>query len=267
MERVRVNDIEIAYEITGDRSPTRPWLVFSHSLACDHAMWAPQVAAFSGRCNVLAYDIRGHGASSAPAGDYTLDMLAADVIGLLDALRIRRCHYVGLSLGGMIGQVAALRAPLRFASLTLADTTSRLPPDAEQVWGDRIALVRGPQGMSAVVPSTIERWFTPSFRERSPEVVARIAERIRATPLAGYTGCAHAIARINLTARLESISCPVLVIVGEQDHGTPPAMAEEIVRAIPGARLERIPDAAHLSNLEQPERFNAALRTFLASGI
>jgi 3-oxoadipate enol-lactonase len=267
MQRVRVNDIDIAFEIDGDRAPTRPWLVFGHSLACDHTMWAPQVAAFRASCNLLAFDIRGHGASSAPAGEYTLELLAADLVGLLDALKIERCHYVGLSLGGMIGQVAALRSPLRFASLTLADTTSRLPPDAHAVWADRIRQVRGPQGMSAIVPSTLERWFTAPFRERAPDVVARIAEHIRATPIAGYIGCAHAISRINLTARLENIRCPVLVMVGDQDRGTPPDMAEEIARAIPGARLERLPYAAHLSNLEQPDAFNAALRGFLSSGL
>jgi 3-oxoadipate enol-lactonase len=264
MKRARVNGIDIAYQVDGDGKPSRPWLVFSHSLACDHTMWEPQVAEFSRAYNVLRFDTRGHGASSAPAGEYTLEQLADDVKGLLDTLGIRRCHFVGLSMGGMIGQIAALRFPLRFASLTLADTTSRYPAEMRGVWEERIAAVKTAQGMSAIVPATLERWFTASFRERRPEVVARIAERIRATPVNGYVGCAHAISRINLTARLETIACPVLVIVGEEDRGTPPAMAEEIVRAIPGARLERIAQAAHLSNLEQPEAFNAALRGFLA---
>lgn len=264
MKRARVNGIDIAYRIDGDGKPSRPWLVFSHSLACDHTMWEPQVAEFARPFNVLRFDTRGHGASSAPAGEYTLEQLADDLKGLLDALGIQRCHYVGLSMGGMIGQVAALRFPLRFASLTLADTTSRYPEQMRGVWDERIAAVRTAQGMSAIVPATLERWFTAQFRQRRPEVVARIAERIRATPVAGYIGCAHAISRINLTARLDAIACPVLVIVGEEDRGTPPSMAEEIVQAIPGARLERIAEAAHLANLEQPEAFNAALRGFLA---
>lgn len=264
MKRARVNGIDLAYQIDGDGKPSRPWLVFSHSLACDHTMWEPQVAEFARACNVLRFDTRGHGASSAPAGEYTLEQLADDLKGLLDALQIQRCHFVGLSMGGMIGQIAALRFPLRFASLTLADTTSRYPAEMRGVWDERIAAVKTAQGMSAIVPATLERWFTAPFRQRRPEVVARIAERIRATPVAGYIGCAHAISRINLTARLPTIACPVLVIVGEEDRGTPPSMAEEIVQAIPGARLERIAQAAHLSNLEQPEAFNAALRGFLA---
>jgi 3-oxoadipate enol-lactonase len=265
MNKVSVNGIEIAYRLDGDYSATKPWMVFSHSLACDHTMWDPQVAAFSRACNLLRYDIRGHGQSSAPGGEYSLDELAGDLKGLLDAMEIRRCHFVGLSLGGMIGQMAALRFPLRFASLTLADTSSRYPSEIKPVWDERIALARSPAGMKAVAPSTLERWFTPMFRLQHAEAVARIGRVIRGTPVNGYVGCAHAIARLNLTERLKNIDCPVLVIVGEEDKGTPPAMAEEIVRAIPGARLERLPDAAHLSNLEQPEAFNRALRSFLAS--
>ena len=265
-QKVSANGIDIGFTIDGDRSPTKPWLVFAHSLACDRSMWEPQVQAFSRSCNLLRYDLRGHGLSSAPPGEYTLETHADDLKGLLDALRIQRCHFVGLSLGGMIGQMAALRMPMRFASLTLADTTSRYPADARVIWDQRIAAVRGATGMNAVVASTLERWFTADFRVRRPDVVARIGQLIRNTPINGYIGSAQGIAKLNLTARLESIHCPVLVIVGEEDRGTPPAMAEEIVRAIPGARLERIPEAAHLSNVERPFAFNLALRSFLGGG-
>jgi 3-oxoadipate enol-lactonase len=127
-----------------------------------------------------------------------------------------------------------------------------------------MALVRA-QGMSALVPTTLERWFTAAFRERHIDTVAGIAAKIRATPVAGYLGCAHAISHIDLTARLPTVACPTLVIVGADDQGTPPAMAEEIVRAIDGSRLEVIRAAAHLSNVEQPARFNTLLRSFLAA--
>ena len=243
------------------RRRTAPWVVMSHSLACDHTMWDPQMEALRD-FRVLRFDTRGHGASDAPAGEYTMDQLAADVHALLDALGIERFHFVGLSMGGMIGQQLALRVPLRMASLTLADTTSRYPAEARPVWEQRIALVRS-QGMNALVPSTLERWFTADFRERNIETVAGIAAKIRATPVAGYIGCAHAISHIDLTARLPTIDCPTLVIVGADDQGTPPAMAEDIVRAIDGSRLEVIPAAAHLSNIEQPARFNALLQAFL----
>jgi 3-oxoadipate enol-lactonase len=261
MDKVRVNDIDIAYRI--ERAGSRaPWLVFSHSLACDHTMWQPQVGAFARRYNLLLFDTRGHGQSSAPAGDYTLETLADDVIGLLDALAIERCHFVGLSMGGMIGQVAALRSPQRFATLTLADTTSRYPLEARPVWEQRIATVRA-RGIGAIVEGTLERWFTAPFRAREAAVVERIAGLIRATPVAGYVGCAAGIARIDLTARLSQIKLPVLVLVGAEDPGTPPAMAKEIAQAISGAQLVLIPGAAHLSNIEQPQAFNAALDEFL----
>ncbi len=261
-QKIRVHGIELAYRID-ETSRAAPWVVMSHSLACDHTMWDPQMGALRD-FRVLRFDTRGHGASEAPAGEYTMDQLAADVQALLDALGIERFHFVGLSMGGMIGQQLALRVPLRMASLTLADTTSRYPAEARPVWEQRIAMVRA-RGMDALVPTTLERWFTAGFRERNIETVAAIAAKIRATPVAGYIGCAHAISHIDLTTRLSAIASPTLAIVGADDQGTPPAMAEEIVRAIDGARLEVIPAAAHLSNIEQPDRFNALLHAFLAA--
>lgn len=261
MDKLKIDDHRIAYAVEPGAGAGRPWLVFSHSLAADHTMFDPQVAAFADRFNILRYDTRGHGASDAPPPPYTLEQLADDLRALLDAVGIERCHFIGLSLGGMIGQTAALRHPGRFESLVLADTTSRYPAEMRPVWEERIAAVRA-NGMAAIAPATLQRWFTAAFRKRDPDTVARVEAQIRATPTDGYIGCAQAIMGLDLTARLQTIAVPVLVIVGEQDAGTPPAMAEEIVRAIPGAQLQRIADAAHLSNLEQPERFNAALRVF-----
>jgi len=262
MEKIERDGVRIAYEILGARQADRPWLVFSHSLACDSTMWDPQTANFSD-FRILRFDTRGHGKSSAPAGDYTLELLADDLKALLDALSINACHFVGLSMGGMIGQQFALKYPGRCMTLTLADTTSRYPVEARANWDERLALVRS-RGMDAIVPSTLERWFTAPFRERQPDVVARIGQLIRSTPVAGYAGCAHGISRINLTARLASIDCPALVLVGDSDLGTPPSMAEEIVQALPGSRLHVIERAAHLSNVEQPAEFNRLLRQFLA---
>ena len=263
METIDLGGVRIAYRIDGSADEGRPWLVFSHSLACDHSMWDPQMEAFAD-FRILRFDTRGHGKSSAPAADYSLEMLADDLKSLLDALSIQRCHFVGLSMGGMIGQQFALKYPTRFASMTLADTTSRYPAEARAVWEERLALVRS-RGMDAIVPSTLERWFTAAFREREPAIVARIGQLIRATPVAGYAGCAHGISRINLSARLASISSPTLVMVGDSDLGTPRPMAEEIVQALPGSRLHVIERAAHLSNVEQPAEFNRSLRQFLSA--
>lgn len=262
MESIERGGVRIAYRTDGSTDPARPWLVFSHSLACDHTMWDPQMQAFAD-LRILRFDTRGHGASGAPVGDYPLELLADDLKALLDALAIRHCHFVGLSMGGMIGQQFALKYPGRFATMTLADTTSRYPAETRAVWDERLALVRS-RGMDAIVPSTLERWFTAAFREREPAIVARIGQLIRSTPVAGYAGCAWGISRIDLSARLAAIDCPALVLVGDSDLGTPRPMAEEIVRALPGSRLHVIERAAHLSNVEQPAEFNRVVRQFLS---
>ena len=214
------------------------------------------------RSKVLRYDTRGHGASSAPAGAYTLDLLADDLHGLLAALGVKSTHFVGLSMGGMIGQTFALKYPGMFTSLALCDTTSRYPAEASGLWAERIKTVET-QGMEPLVAPTLARWFTAPFRKARPEVVQKVAAMIRATPAPGYVGCSYAIPKINLTARLKEIRCPSVVIVGKDDPGTPVAMAEEIHHALPGSTLVVIPSAAHLSNLEQPDAFNRALGEFL----
>jgi 3-oxoadipate enol-lactonase len=258
MMKAHANGIDIHYEITG----TGPAVVFSHSLATDLSMWDGQAAALADRYTVLRFDSRGHGSSSAPVGDYTWELLCSDVLGLLDVLGMDRIHYVGLSMGGMLGQYLALRAPERFASLTLACTTSRFPAGAGAVWPERIAAVRA-MGMQSQVEPTLARWFTAAYRTVHPDVMARIGSMIAATPPAGYIGWAHAIPTIDLTGRLGEIRCPTLVIGGAEDPSTPPALQEIIAAGIPGARLEIIPSAAHLANIEQAGVFDKLLGDFL----
>jgi len=163
----------------------------------------------------------------------------------------------------MIGQTFALKYPGVLASLTLADTTSRYPAAAAAMWQDRIRIAEA-NGMEALVQTTLERWFTAPFRNDRKEDVARVAAQILKTPVPGYVGCCHAIPKIDVTARLQELKLPALVICGEQDPATPPAMARDIVQALPGAKLALIPQAAHLANIEQPEAFNRALAGFLS---
>ena len=256
--RTQTNGISINYEVAG----SGPWVVMSHSLACSLQMWAPQVSALESRYRVLRFDTRGHGASDAPAGAYTLEQLAQDLHGLLTALGVERPHFVGLSMGGMIGMTYALAHPGVFRSLVLCDTTSRYPPELRPVWADRIATATQ-KGMQPLVEPTLQRWFTPAMLAQRPPVIERVAQMIAATSPQGFVGCCHAIPQIDLTHRLASIDCPVQVIVGEQDVGTPVAMAREIHDAAPGSELVIIPNASHLSNLEQPDAFNRALLAFL----
>jgi 3-oxoadipate enol-lactonase len=258
--KAKTNGIETYYELHGKEG--LPWLVLSHSLACSVRMWDEQIAAFRDRYRVLAYDTRGHGGSDAPAGAYTLELLADDLKALLDHLRIARAHYCGLSMGGMIGQTFALKYPATFATLTLADTTSRIPAEAMPVWQDRIRTAES-QGMQPLVEPTLARWFTEPYRKAQPQVMRRIGDLIGSTPVAGYAGCCQAIPKINLTSRLKEIGCPILVIVGEDDPGTPVAMSQEIHENVPGSKLVVLPRAAHLSNIEQSGGFNRALDEFL----
>jgi 3-oxoadipate enol-lactonase len=258
--KISANGIDVNYSIEGEG----PWITLSHSLACDLHMWDEEAKRLSGRYKVLRYDTRGHGKTSAPAGAYTLELLADDLQALLLALGVKSTHFVGLSMGGMIGQTHALKYPGTFRSLTLCDTTSRYPAEAAGMWADRIKTVET-QGMEPLVVPTLGRWFTEGFRNTRPDVVEKVANMIRSTPAAGYAGCCHAIPRINLTARLKEIACPSLVIVGREDAGTPVSMAEDIQRALPGSKLVVIPDASHLSNLEQPDAFNLALGGFVDS--
>jgi 3-oxoadipate enol-lactonase len=256
--KASANGIDIRYEISG----SGPWVMLSHSLACDLTMWDEQLASLEERYTVLRYDTRGHGGSSAPLGPYTLEQLADDTIALLDTLGVPRTHFVGLSMGGTIAQHVALKARDRIASLLLADTTSRYPREALAVWQERIRIV-SEQGMEPMVQPTLERWFTAPYRASHPHVMERIGGLIRGTSAAGYVGCCHAIPNLNLSGQLGGLDLPTLVLVGEQDAGTPVAMAQEVAAAIPGARLEIIPNAAHLSNIEQAPTFNALLREFL----
>jgi 3-oxoadipate enol-lactonase len=256
--KVEANGIEINYTIEGDG----PWLTMSHSLACNLSMWDEQAKLLAPKFRVLRFDTRGHGATSAPPGPYTLDQLADDLKGLFDALGIRRTHWVGLSMGGMIGETFALKHPGFFESMVLADTTSRRPPNAAQMWGERVRVAQQ-QGMDALVESTLARWFTEPYRRARKDVMERIGADIRNTPVAGFVGCCEAIAKVDVLDRLKEIDCPALVIVGEQDHGTPPEMARAIHQNLRGSELVTIPSAAHLSNIEQPDAFNRALTGFL----
>lgn len=258
MNSVEANGISIHYTVEG----SGPWVTLSHSLTTDLSMWDQLAVALAPTFTVLRYDTRGHGKSSAPDGAYSFEQLSGDVLGLLDALQIARTHFVGLSMGGMIAQHLALATPQRLNKLVIANSISRIPPEAAAIWDERIAAVRA-QGCAAMVDSTLGRWFTPDFRTARPEVMARIGQLIAATPVAGYVGCAEAIRRLDLTARLPKITTPTLVVVGADDPGTPPAASAVIAAAIPGARLEIIPSASHLSCIEQPQTFNRLVAAFL----
>ncbi len=256
--KLTANGIEIHYAIEGEG----PVVTMGHALGTNLSLWDEQARALAPRYRVLRFDTRGHGQTSAPAGPYTLEQLADDLAGLLVGLGIAETHYVGLSMGGMVGQVFALRHPGIVRSLVLCDTTSRYPAAAATVWEERIRAVQA-GGMESLVEATLERWFTAPFRARRPDVLDAVRAMLRGTPPQGYIGCCHALPKIDVTDRLRTLSCPAAVIVGEDDPGTPVEMAREIHSALASAELIVLRSASHLSNLEQPVEFNRALLGFL----
>ncbi len=256
--KIHANGIDIHYEISG----SGPWVTLAHSLATDLTLWDELAAVLSQHFSVLRYDARGHGQTSAPGGPYSFPQLVDDLVGQLDALKIERTHFVGLSMGGMLGQHFALAAPERLDRLAIVSSTSRIPPEAGALWAERVAVARA-QGMQAHVEATLARWFTAPYRQSHPEVMARIGTLIAATPVTGFAGWGAAICTLDLTEKLGAIKTPTLVVVGAEDTGTPPAASQAIAAAIPGARLEIIPQASHQLVIEQAESFTRLLRDFL----
>jgi 3-oxoadipate enol-lactonase len=260
----KINGIRMNFEIGG--LSDAPAVVFSHSLGSHLGMWNPQKGLLEPRFKVLYYDTRGHGLSETTSGSYTFDLLAEDVVALLDELEIDQAHFVGLSMGGMIGQNLALRHAARFRSFVLCDTAAAVPEEAQPVWRERIERARR-EGMEALLEETLQRWFTPDFLSRNPEELQQIRRQFLNTSVEGYVGCAEAIRNLDYMGRLSDIDKPTLIIVGEEDPGTPVDAAKAIHDRIAGSRLEVIPSAAHLSSVEQPEAFNNLLSGFLMNRI
>ena len=256
--KATIAGITMHYDISGQG----PWLMLSHSLAADLRMWEPQMQAWQEHFTVLRYDTRGHGQTQASAAPYTLDQLADDAYALLQHVGAARAHWVGLSLGGMIGQTLAIRHPDCLDRVVIADSTGKAAPNAAQMWGDRAATARS-QGMAALAQPTLSRWFTEDFAQQHPELMRHVGEMISHTPVEGYAGCCAAISHIDTLAGLQKLKHPALVLVGDQDLATPVAMSEQIHQHWPGSQFERITDAAHLANMQQPEAFTQAVLNFL----
>jgi len=260
--RIKANGIVMNCELSGKQEGDV--VMLSHSLASSLVLWRPQMDALNRGFHVLAYDTRGHGGTEATAPPYTLSQLGEDAVALLDALHIGAVHWVGISMGGMIGQCIALNRPDRFRSLSLCDTAARIPKEADPIWQERIDLVRK-EGMAPTVQPTLERWFTPPFIALNPPMVAMIRQQILATPVDGCIGCSEAIRRLDYLDRLHEIRVPTLIMVGEDDPGTPVEASRAMHDRIPQSRLVIIPSAAHLANIEQSEAFNHELMAFLMS--
>jgi len=260
--KVAVNGFDMNYTVEGPENA--PWLTFSNSLVTSLEMWDEQARALKDRYRILRYDMRGHGRSDAPAAPYSIAQLAMDVHGLWGALDIQNSHWVGLSMGGMIGVYLAARYPEKFRSFVGAD----FRPDANEayqaVFVERIRATRE-QGLAGMVEPTIGRFFSPKFAAAQPATVDRFRQMIRDTSAEGHIGCCEALRGLAVGVDLPKIKVPTLFIGGELDIGGPPDLMRAMAEAVPGARYVMIEGAGHISNIEQPARFLAEIEPFLAA--
>jgi len=258
MPVIDVDGCKINVQIDGPQDA--PALVLSNSLGTNLSMWDDQAKALSGEFRVIRYDQRGHGKSGAPKGPYTIDRLGQDVIAILDNLKIAKAHFVGLSMGGSTGMWLARMAPGRFTKIILSNTGARI--STQDVWNARIASVLS-KGMTAVIDTTLERWFSNDSHKRNLPAISAVRKMLMTTPAHGYAGCSAAIRDCDQRWGIGAVKLPTLVIIGTLDPGTPPAGGEEIASRIRGAKVARL-EAAHLSNLEKSEAFTAEVQKFLA---
>ncbi len=238
-----------------------PPVVFSNSLGASLAMWQPQVDALAREFRVIRYDQRGHGASGLPAGPYAFSALVDDAIALLDALGLDRVHFVGLSMGGMTALGLALAHPGRLHTITAANCVARMAPPVHAVWDERARIARE-QGMAPLVAPSLERWFTADTRAARAAELAWAGDMLAATPVAGYAAACDALKTMDYLDQLSRIAVPTLFIAGVHDGGAPLEVMRDMHARVPGAQLVEL-DAAHVSNLERPAAFTAALRAFL----
>ncbi|MBL4906868.1 MAG: alpha/beta fold hydrolase [Sneathiella sp.] len=256
----KINDILFDVELDGPENA--PAVTLSHSLSTNLRAWDDLVEMLLPKYRVLRYSMRGHGKSEPVSGPYSLKGLVGDIAAIQDYFGISKSHFVGLSIGGMIAQAYALEFPARLKKLVISSSLCRLSESAEAMWKKRIKAIEK-SGIEAIVEPTIKRWFAEETRKAAHPVIDRTRAFIRETSEEGYVGCCQAISKLNLFDRLKQITAPTLVIVGQDDKGTPVAASEIIHHQIPNSELLIVNKASHQVAMEQPKIFNSAVLGFL----
>ena len=260
--QTKANGITINYTVDGDAGD---WLVLSNSLATSLSMWDAQAREFAGSFRVLRYDQRGHGKTDAPSGRYSFDTLIADALALMDALRIERANFCGLSMGGATALGLAQRRPDRVARAIVCDSGCASTPQSAQQWEERIAVAQQ-GGMEPLVEPTVARWFPSDIVAKNPPYLDTVRAMIRTTPVNGFIGCAAALADHDFRSAAATTRPSVLFLAGEKDAGgAVPAAMKSLQQALPGSRYVELAGAGHISNLDDPAGFNRALRDFLGA--
>ncbi|MBF9038261.1 3-oxoadipate enol-lactonase [Rhodobacterales bacterium LSUCC0387] len=245
-----------------DGARNSDWIILSNSLGANLNMWNDQIPLLSSKFRVLRYDTRGHGGSSTPNGRYTFDDLCFDVMQLMDHFEIESTVFMGLSMGGMTGLGLGLQFPQRFSKIVCADGRADAPEVFRNMWDDRISKVHD-GGLQAIVDGTIQSWFTSDWIERNPSHVAEIKNMVLSNDAEGYVGCCYALKELDYLKELPRLTVPVLYVGGDQDKGASPEVMSNMAEATPNATYVKIRDAAHVANINAPERFNAAIQNFL----
>jgi 3-oxoadipate enol-lactonase len=229
--------------------PDAPTLMLAGSLGTNLSMWDPQMVGLRERYRAIRYDQRGHGASPAPPGPYSMADLGGDALALMDRLGLTRLSWAGVSIGGMVGMWLAIHAPERIDRLVLICTSAHLGP--AHGWTDRAAAVRTAGTVEPIADTVVGRWLTPAFAAAHPNVRAELRAMLAATPPEGYAACCEAIGAMDQRPDLGAIRTPTLVISGAQDEAAPPEHQRLIAGAVPGARLEVLSPAAHVASVER----------------
>lgn len=259
VQKITANGVSFNCAIDGPEGA--PWITFSNSLATNLTMWEPQIEALKDDYRMLRYDKRGHGDTEAVEGPYNWDMLVGDVVALWDALNIEKSHFVGLSMGGMTAFGLAQDHADRLIGTVATNTRADAPPVFRDAWDGRIATVEE-NGMGPMADPTVERWCSDQFLASGSPTLDKMKQMVASTSVAGFVGCAHALKELNFQDRLGEIDTPMLFIAGKEDMATPSDNMKLIQQQVAGSKFVELSPAGHLSNMEQPEAYSAALRDF-----
>jgi len=258
MPTLQHGDVSLNYQTFGN--PANPALIFSNSLGTTYSMWQPQIDALQNDFYIIAYDTRGHGGSTAPDQPFTIEQLGDDVVALLDHLQVKQAHFCGISMGGLTGQWLAIHRPEHFSKIVVSNTAAKIGNEA--AWKDRVALVRE-QGLQPIADTAAGRWFTPSFIDAHPDVIAAMSQDLANGSAFGYANCCEALAVADLRTEIKDTKTPLMVVVGTEDPVTTLPDGEYIQSQVAGSQLATVA-ASHIANIEKPTEFTQILRDFFA---
>jgi len=261
MPQVDINGIKIEYKVDGKEGA--PYLTFITGIANDLTLWDEQAAVLGRDYRILRYDLRGHGDTQATEGDYSVELLLRDLVGLLNELNIQKTHLVGLGFGGALAQAFTIGNSHRVNALVPCCCRAKMVPEFAAMW-HKLREAVAKDGVEVIVEPTVQRWFSDDFKAANPQVLQKMANMIRGTTTLGYLGASAAFLKLDIEDKLPQIKAPTLYVSGAEDKlGGPPDLMNELAKKIPNAHHRSIPKAAHIANVQNPSSFNSVVGDFL----